>query len=153
MIPGVSRSGSTILGGVSAGLNKTQAARFSFLMSAPAILGSLLMEGKDALESGTFKDIELFPSLVGIAVAAVTGFLAIRFMLKIISRISLSWFSLYLALLGILFLVLQLAGSSLVPPFAVPSAAPAEVAVPLPVSVPAVNPDETFGLIRCFFLG
>ena len=121
MIPGVSRSGSTILGGVSTGLNKTRAARFSFLMSAPAILGSLLMEGRDALKEGYFKDIELFPSLVGVAVAAVTGFLAIRFMMRIISRISLSWFSLYVAVIGIAFLLLQLAGSPRVPAFEIPS--------------------------------
>ena len=129
MIPGVSRSGSTILGGVSAGLNKARAARFSFLMSAPAILGSLLMEGKDALENGDFKSIELFPSLVGIAVAAVTGFLAIRFMLKIISRISLSWFSVYVAVVGIVFLLLQLSGSSLVPAFEVPAGSEMQAAV------------------------
>ena len=120
MIPGVSRSGSTILGGVSAGLNKTRAARFSFLMSAPAILGSLLMEGKDALDNGDFQSLDLFPSLVGIAVAAVTGFFAIRLLLKYISRISLSWFSIYVAVIGILFLLLQLSGSSLVPAFRVP---------------------------------
>ena len=126
MIPGVSRSGSTILGGVSTGLNKTRAARFSFLMSAPAILGSLLMEGKDALEDGSFDGIELFPSLVGIVVAAVTGFLAIRFMLRIISRISLSWFSLYVAVIGIFFLLLQLSVPSPVPAFEVPSASKAD---------------------------
>ena len=154
MVPGISRSGSTILGGVSTGLNKTRAARFSFLMSAPAILGSLLMEGKDALENHDFEHIELFPSLIGIAVAAFTGFLAIRFMMRLIGRIPLAWFSLYLAVLGIVILLLQLAGTSLLPAFGVPSAAPAAPAevlpaqAPVPVPVPE-NPDETFGLIRC----
>ena len=123
MIPGISRSGSTILGGVSTGLNKPTAAKFSFMMSAPAILGSLLMEGKDALELGYFSEIALVPSLVGIVVAAVVGFFAIRFMLRIISRIPLSWFALYLAVIGLLYLVLQLSGVSLVPAFAVPAPA------------------------------
>ena len=123
MIPGVSRSGSTILGGVSSGLNKTRAARFSFLMSAPAILASLLMEGRDAIKEGYFKNVELFPSLIGVAVAAVTGFFAIRFMMKIIGKISLCWFSLYVAVIGIAVLLLQLAGSPRLPAFEIPSSA------------------------------
>ena len=121
MIPGISRSGSTILGGVSTGLNKPTAAKFSFMMSAPAILGSLLMEGKDALELGYFSEIALVPSLVGIVVAAVVGFFAIRFMLRIISRMPLSWFALYLAVIGLLYLALQLSGVRFVPAFAVPA--------------------------------
>lgn len=121
MIPGVSRSGSTILGGVSTGLNKSTAAKFSFMMSAPAILGSLLMEGKDALELGYAKEIALVPSLAGILVSAVIGYLAIRFMLRIISKVPLSWFALYLAVIGIIYLLLQFSGSPLVPVFSVPA--------------------------------
>ena len=116
-------SGITILGGVSSGLNKTRAARLSFLMSAPAILGSLLMEGRDAIKEGYFKNMELFPSLIGVAVAAVTGFFAIRFMMKIIGKISLCWFSLYVAVIGIVVLLLQLAGSPRLPAFEIPSSA------------------------------
>ena len=121
MIPGISRSGSTILGGVTTGLSKTTAARFSFMMSAPAILGSMLMEGKDALEEGYFQEIELIPSLIGIAVAALVGYLAIRFMLRIITKVPLSWFALYLALIGIIFLLLQFSGSAFVPSYSVPA--------------------------------
>ena len=124
MIPGVSRSGSTILGGVSTGLNKPTAAKFSFMMSAPAILGSLLMEGKDALELGYLSEISLLPALAGIVTAAVVGFFAIRFMLKIISRVPLSWFALYLAVIGVIYLVLQITGSPQVPAFAVPASVP-----------------------------
>ncbi len=120
MIPGVSRSGSTITGGTIGGLEKSAAARFSFMMSAPAIVGSLLMEGKDALEEGLFSQIEVLPTAVGILVAAVSGFLAIRFMLKIISKVPMGWFALYLAVIGIVYLVLQLSGSPLVPGFAAP---------------------------------
>ena len=124
LVPGVSRSGSTIFGGVLSGLSKEKAARFSFMMSTPAILGSLLIEGKSVLESGEYQ-IELLPSLAGVLVAAVTGFFAIRFMLKIISRISFGWFALYLAVIGVIWLALQISGAALVPPFA--------VADPLPV--------------------
>ena len=121
MIPGVSRSGSTIFGGVSTGLNKSTAAKLSFMIRAPAIAGSLLMEGKDAIEEGYISQIELIPSLVGIAVAAVVGYLAIRFMLRVIAKVPLSWFALYLAVIGLIFLFLQLSGNTLIPPFAVPA--------------------------------
>ena len=125
MTPGISRSGSPILGGVSTGLDTNTAARFSFMMSAPAIVGSLLMEGKDALEEGYLSEISLVPALVGILVAAIVGYAAIRFMLKVITKIPLSWFALYLAIIGIVFLFLQLSGNSIVPAFAVPAAVPA----------------------------
>lgn len=120
MIPGISRSGSTILGGVSTGLNKTNAAKFSFMMSAPAILGSLLMEGKDAVTEGYISEIPVIPAAVGVIVAAVIGLLSIRFMLKIISKVPLAWFALYLAVIGVIYLVLQLTGSPVVPAFSIP---------------------------------
>ncbi len=141
LLPGVSRSGSTILGGVATGLDKDKAARLSFMMSAPAIAGSLIMEGKDAIRDGYFRDIDPFIPIVGVVVAAVTGFFALRFMLKIISRISLGWFALYVALLGVAWLVLQLSGSSLVPPLAVPAAA----ADPAPAVL-----DDAVGFLRSF---
>ena len=122
MIPGISRSGSTIFGGVLSGLDKKKAASFSFMMSVPAILGSLVMEGKDALEEGLFANIEFVPVIVGILVAAVSGFLALRMMLRIISSVSLSRFAVYLALIGILYLIIQLAGYSLLPAFSPVSA-------------------------------
>lgn len=124
MTPGISRSGSTILGGTLTGLDKNTAARFSFMMSAPAIIGSLLMEGKDALEAGYLSEIALVPSVVGILVAAVVGYAAIRFMLRIIAKVPLSWFALYLAVIGIVYLFLQLSGNSIVPVFAIPAAVP-----------------------------
>ena len=86
-------------------------------------LGSLIMEGKDALEAGDFAYISLVPTIAGILVAAAAGYFALRFMLKIIAKVPLSAFAVYLAILGIIFLALQLSGSSLVPAFA-PSPAP-----------------------------
>lgn len=124
LLPGVSRSGSTLAGGLLSGLERRSAAKFSFMMSAPAIVGALLLEGKDALEEGWLSQLDLVPTLVGMAVACVSGYLAIRFMLKLISRVSLNWFALYVALLGLLFLtlqLLQLPGLN-VPDFAPPAA-------------------------------
>ena len=117
MIPGVSRSGSTITGGVVTGMKKDAAAKFSFMMSAPAILGSLLMEGKDAVSEGYLQEIEFFPTLIGVIVACVAGFAAIRLMLRIISRVPMGYFALYLALIGVAYLLLQLVGSPMLPAF------------------------------------
>lgn len=121
LLPGVSRSGSTLMGGVTSGLNRKSAAKFAFMMSAPAILGSLIFEGKDALEMGYFAELALVPTIVGVIVAAVSGYLAIRFMLRLINKVSLNWFALYVALLGLVILVLQLAGVPGLPAFALPT--------------------------------
>ena len=111
MLPGISRSGSTIFGGVAAKLDRETAAKFSFMMSAPAILAGMLSEGKDVLTSGAgLSGINLPAVLVGMAVAGVSGYLAIRFMLKLISKISLGWFALYVIALDILVIALQSTG-------------------------------------------
>ena len=119
LMPGVSRSGSTLLGGIAGGLSRETAAKFSFMMSAPAILGSLLLEGKDALENGAFEALSanLLPVAVGMALAAVSGFLAIRYMLKLINRVSLNWFAAYVIVLGLAVIALQVTGVGGLPPF------------------------------------
>ena len=121
LLPGVSRSGSTLAGGLPSGLDRKSAAKFSFMMSAPAIAGALLLEGKDAIEEGWITELDLLPTLVGVLVAAVVGYLAIRFMLKLITKVSLNWFALYVAILGVLFLALQLFGFPGVTPFTPPA--------------------------------
>lgn len=111
LLPGVSRSGSTLLGGVLGGLSRGAAAKFSFMMSAPAILGSFLMKGKDAIETGGLHSLFGAQTLLGAALAAVSGWLAIRCMLRLIGRMSFYRFALYVALLGVLVAVLQLSGA------------------------------------------
>lgn len=122
LMPGVSRSGSTLLGGVISGLDRKKAAKFSFMMSAPAILGSLLLEGKDALESGAFAFLadNFVPMVVGVVLAAISGYLAIRYMLKLINRISLNWFALYVFILGVVVIALQLLGVGGLPAISFP---------------------------------
>ena len=122
MLPGVSRSGSTILGGVGSGLEKKTAVKFSFMMSAPAVLGSLLLEGKDALETGAFDFLgeNLIPIAVGVALAAVVGYFTVRFMLRLITRVSFRWFALYLFVLGAVVIILQIAGLGGLPAVAAP---------------------------------
>lgn len=121
LLPGVSRSGSTISGGILSGLDRKSAAKFSFMMSAPAIVGSLLMEGKDALEAGYLDQINWPVTAVGMLVACICGFIAIRFMMKLINRISLNHFAFYVCLLGIIIITLQIIGVSWVPAFEIPT--------------------------------
>ncbi len=115
LLPGVSRSGSTLMGGIASGLTRQSAAKFAFMMSAPAILGSLLIKGKSALENGYFQQLDLVPVVIGMVAAAISGYLAIRFMLRLINRISLSWFALYVGLVGVAVIIIQLAAPTFLP--------------------------------------
>lgn len=109
IIPGVSRSGSTIVGGMASGVSRQTAAKFSFLMSAIATVGSLVFKFRDLLAAGgeTFEG-GWAGMLLGMLAAAVSGYLAIRWMLALIQRVSLKWFGLYTAVLGLLVLADQL---------------------------------------------
>jgi len=110
MLPGISRSGSTIFGGVSAKLDRSVAAKFSFMMSAPAIVAGALSEGMHVLESGVSFGSDLPAILVGVVMAFIAGYLSIRFFMKLISRVSLNGFALYVGILGVLVIILQLTG-------------------------------------------
>ncbi len=107
LLPGLSRSGSTISGGAISGVARESAARFSFLMSIPAILGALVFQLKDLLDGAPLGNLEALPLTIGVAVAAVSGLFAIRFMMHIIRKAKLQWFGVYTLVLGILVLVDQ----------------------------------------------
>ena len=100
VIPGFSRSGFTISAGLAAGIKREKAAEFSFLMSIPIIIASFVYEimggGLSAVSS-----IPLFPLIVSFLVALVSGVFAIKFMLHIICKVSLGWFSGYLVVLAV----------------------------------------------------
>lgn len=98
--PGISRSGSTLVGGLTTGLKRDFAVRFAFLISVPAIMGSAVFEGKDALEAGIDPSV-IGPVLAGMAVAAVSGVVAIKAMIKVVSDKKLKYFSYYVWVLGI----------------------------------------------------
>lgn len=118
MLPGISRSGSTIFGGVCARVNREAAAKFSFMMSAPAIVGGLLVEGKDALEAGVNFGNDLPAIIVGMVVAAIVGYLSIRFFLKVIANATLNGFALYVAIVGVIVIIFQVMGVITDPPAA-----------------------------------
>ncbi len=102
--PGISRSGSTLFGGLFMGLERNFALRFAFLVSIPAILGSAIMELPPALEAGVPSSV-LGPIIVGTLVSAVMGFVAIKAMLRLVANLKLSVFSFYTWGLGILIIL------------------------------------------------
>lgn len=124
MLPSISRSGSTIFGGVALKLDRETAARFSFMMSMPAILASFLSEGYSAVKQGVLSQSnDLAAIAIGMVIAGVVGYLSIRFMLRIITKVSLNWFALYVIVLGILIIILQGMGIITDVPAAVPATA------------------------------
>ena len=100
ILPGLSRSGSTISGGLFRGVDREQAAKFSFLMSIPAILGSVVLQVKD-LASGEAA-LPFWPVLVGTVAAALSSLFAIKFMLYLIKKANLAAFAVYTLVLGVL---------------------------------------------------
>ena len=98
--PGISRSGSTLFGSLICNLDRKFAVKFVFLISIPSILGSAVIEAPDAIKAG-FDMAQLGPVLVGMIVAAVSGLIAIKTMIKIVSDKKLSYFSYYVWALGV----------------------------------------------------
>jgi undecaprenyl-diphosphatase len=107
MLPAVSRSGSTTGGALFRGLDREFALKFSFLMSIPAILGPAAIEAIDVIKDGSGLEVEFLPLIVGMLAAGISGYLAIKFMLKIFTKTSLKVFSYYVYTLGVLVLIDQ----------------------------------------------
>ncbi len=103
VIPGVSRSGSTITGGLLTGLRRDEAARFSFLLSIPVIAGAALLEGRKIFKSPEQYDMSLLAA--GFVASAITGVLAIKFLMGFLKRHSMNLFVAYRFALGALILV------------------------------------------------
>jgi len=97
--PGVSRSGSTLFGGLMSGLDRNFALRFAFLISIPSILGSVILEFPPAISAGLPEGI-WGPVILGTVVSAISGFIAIKAMLKIVAGKRLTVFSWYTWVLG-----------------------------------------------------
>ena len=107
VLPGISRSGSTITSGIVAKVDRTENANFTFLMSIPIILAAVVLEGYDCLKGGIVVE-NVTALILGIVTAAVCGYIAIKFMLSIIKKANYKWFSLYLALLSVTNLIVYL---------------------------------------------
>ncbi len=100
LLPGVSRSGSTLFMALQTGVERTTAARFSFLLSIPAITGALVLKSSDVLEMARTGDS--LPLLVGPVAAGITGWIAIEVLMRAIRRGSLKGFSVYCWTVGVL---------------------------------------------------
>ena len=101
ILPGLSRSGTTIAAGLFAGLDKEFAAKFSFILSIPAILGAAVFQLKD-LSGG---NIEIGACIAGFVVAVISGYLAISVLLKIVREKSLDIFAYYCWIVGLIVLI------------------------------------------------
>jgi undecaprenyl-diphosphatase len=107
LVPGVSRSGSTIATGRLLRFDRQSAARFSFLLSLPVTVGAAALKAPEAWRAAT----SIAPLVVGVVAAAVSGWIAIAVLLRFVARHSYGVFALYRLLLGLLvFLVLFIRG-------------------------------------------
>lgn len=101
VFPGISRSGSTISAGLLNGKNKEEVAKFSFLMSIPIILLSLLMEVYDVIKGGIVVNVSAIAITISFVTAFLVGIFAIKLMIKLTVKSSLKWFSLYLLCIAV----------------------------------------------------
>ena len=100
ILPGVSRSGSTIVAGLFQGIKREHCARFSFLLAIPAILGAGILT---AVKNGgeLSKNVDALPLLIGFISSFAVGLLAISFLMKFLKKHSLRVFAVYLILVGL----------------------------------------------------
>lgn len=96
--PGISRSGSTLFGGLITGLDRAFAVEFAFLISIPSVLGSLILESDGAMESVLSNNMG--PIVVGFIVSLLSGIFAIKVMITIVKKYSLRYFSAYVWVVG-----------------------------------------------------
>jgi len=106
LIPGASRSGSTIMGGLLAGQKRESAARFSFLLMIPAITASGLLELKEAIEKRLLSSDDFMALAVGTIVAGIVGYLSIWFLLAFLKKRTTAVFIIYRIIVGVIILIL-----------------------------------------------
>ena len=111
VLPGLSRSGSTIATGLLLGDDKAKLAQFSFLMVIPPILGEALLDGMKLMKGEAIAgDIPTLSLIIGFVAAFVSGCLACKWMINIVKKGKLVYFGIYCAIAGALTLILNLLG-------------------------------------------
>jgi len=110
IFPGLSRSGVTISTGLLLGLKRDKAFKFSFLLSIPAIIGDLLVEVYKQYGQFAAQGIGSTELLIGVAVAIVAGYVAIKLVSKIVATKRFHYFAIYTCLLGAALIILSLRG-------------------------------------------
>lgn len=106
LIPGVSRSGGTISGGLFLNLDREVATRFSFLLAIPAVLASGLFSLPDAFDPQAGQAASGMQLLVGSGIGFVVGYISIAWLLKFVSNHSFAWFAAYRIPLGVIVMIL-----------------------------------------------
>jgi len=104
VIPGISRSGTAITGGKLRGFTRSLSVKFSFLLSIPVIIGANVFSVVDAIQDG-FDPSLIFPYIVGILFAAVSGIFAIRLVNLITKKNNFNVFSIYCAIVGVITII------------------------------------------------
>ena len=106
ILPGISRSGATISTSVLLGIDRERAARFSFLMVVPLILGKM---AKDLLEGGIAKSqMEILPLVLGALAAFISGLIACQWMISLVKKSQLKYFSFYCLIVGTIAILISL---------------------------------------------
>ena len=108
-LPGVSRSGTTITACLLCGFDKKFAVKYSFIMSIPAVLGAVVLEVKD-LATLTLTQTDIIYCIIAMVVAAVSGYLAIRFMMGLIRGRRFKYFAIYCAVVSVASVIALLRG-------------------------------------------
>lgn len=110
VMPGLSRSGSTIATGLLLGNKKESLAQFSFLMVIPPILGEALLDGMKIIEdaSSASADISTLSLVIGFMAAFISGCIACKWMINIVKKGKLIWFGIYCAIAGIITVITSL---------------------------------------------
>ena len=106
ILPGISRSGATIATALIAGVDKTKATRFSFLMVLPPILGASVLKFKDYIEAPTSSSgLPMASLVIGFLAAFIAGYLACRWMIGIVRKGKLTYFAVYCTIVGLIALI------------------------------------------------
>ncbi|HUX07749.1 MAG TPA: undecaprenyl-diphosphate phosphatase [Acidobacteriota bacterium] len=108
VMPGLSRSGMTIVSGKAAGMEATAAARFAFVISIPAIFGAALVSGLDVVNLPKFNTSLIFSALYGIMAAVIAGYLSLIWLIRLVRQARLNVFAFYCAAIGIISIVIGL---------------------------------------------
>lgn len=106
LLPGVSRSGSTISAGIFSGLRREEAVSYSFILGIPAILGGGITELIDGIKQDTKPGV--LPCVVGVIVAAIVGFLAIKLVQWLMKTDKFKYFAFYTAALGVIVIIIAI---------------------------------------------
>lgn len=106
IFPGVSRSGITISSARLLGQGRKEASEFSFLLSLPIIIGSVIYKSISIFKDGTVLEVNWLASIIGVAVSFIVGVLTIHYFLKLIGKIGFGTFAIYRVVLGVIILTL-----------------------------------------------